>query len=44
MESQRLLVQLMGGGADVGGAESAELPDFSDAKTPADGGVDVEGG
>jgi hypothetical protein len=32
------------GGADVGGAESAELPDFSDAKTPADGGVDVEGG
>ena len=42
MESQRLLVQLMGGGSDVGGAKSADSPDFSDA--PADGGVDVEGG
>ena len=42
MESQRLLVQLTGGGTDAGGAESAESPDFSDA--PADGGVDVEGG
>ena len=42
MESQRLLVQLMGGGTDAGGAEIAESPDFSAA--PADGGVDVEGG
>ena len=43
MESQRLLVQLMGG-TDFGGAKSSESPDFSDAKTPAVGGVDVEGG
>ena len=43
MESQRLLVQLMGG-TDAEGAESAESSDFSYAKTPADGGVDVEGG
>jgi hypothetical protein len=42
MESQSLLVQLMGG-TDVGGDESAESPDLSDAETPADGGVDVEG-
>ena len=41
MESQRMLVQLMGG-TDAGGAKSAESPDFSDA--PPDEGVDVEGG
>ena len=42
MESQRLLVQLMGGGTDAGGAVTAESPDFSAA--PADGGDDAEGG